>query len=221
MDKKTLSWDRFLKPAGIVVPGLLLVLLAIHFHSRLKEKRARLAEAPPRVVSTPARVADTQSTAEIGLPNSLGGHVRVESLAKLLNAAHQYNLNLGQLRLTLSSFDGGRFHYSSTFPIGESFTVEMSSRSQCYYALIHHNSDGTFQLLVPEAGGDSEGAGKLKIGVRRVVGVHATPPGGEQEFMLICAEKPIDLESVLSGPAEAYKNYLSAVVFPYVAPAAK
>jgi len=192
------------------IVGLILVSGGIYVYHRTKQ-RPKITEKRPQ----PPSSAKVESEIEVGiaLPSAFGGKIRSKSLVKLLDAVHKNDLNPSHLHLSLEA--RGKNH-TPTFPVGEPFKVKISSPSDCYYAVIHRNSDGTFELLVPKLASDSDA--KLKKGVTQELSVHTTPPGGQQEFLLIGAEKPIDLESLLSAPPETFKHSFSAVAFPYVAP---
>ncbi len=197
---------------GATFLGLLLVLggLAV-YHGRSRQS-ANCAEKRPQPTTRPPS-AKPEADIEVAVPAAFGGKIHSKSLARLLDATYKHDMNHEHLRVILEGRGG---NCASTFAMGEPFMVRISAPRDCYYAVIHHNSDGTFQLILP--GSEPDGSEKLKKGVIQELRVHTIPPGGHQEFMLICVEKPIQLEQVLSGPPESYRRALSVAVAPYAAP---
>jgi hypothetical protein len=202
IEKRPIPWRRY-----TLIGGSVIALLAIGVGTFLYQRALGKRSNPPPIQKPAAQEA------KVNVPKAFGGSVDSNLLLQLLNAAHEHDLSSGQLHLSLR----GHKHHPPTFPVEESFDVNLSSSKDCYFALLHHNSDGTFETVIPREGSGPESDEKLKAGVPKELSAHATPPPGQQEFLLIAAQERLDLDRVLKGAPETYKQSLSVVTFPYIA----
>jgi subtilisin family serine protease len=132
------------------------------------------------------------ATGILVVPGVFGGRVGVATLERLLESA-------GADSPIKPKVVVGRDVYHP----GDGLKIGFKVEQDCYYLLIHRDSEGHYTLLAPSPNGDI----RLRAGEKysepsgddRTIRIR--PPGGVEHVMLICAGAQADLESWQPGTA--------------------
>jgi hypothetical protein len=156
-------------PLGVPNPNML------YGYGHLDAARVRPSMPTPRK-------SRNLGTETVILSNELGGEVTFTQLERIRETELRQDLFTARITAdrTLYQFE-------------DAITVSYSANAPAVCALLHRSGDGTYTALTRETRVDGSGSGSFPPPGQEL---NATGPADREEFLLICASRPVDLSSV-------------------------
>jgi len=99
------------------------------------------------------------------------------------------------------------------YRIDDELRLGYRSDRECYYALLHRDSEGSYTMLMP---GRSDPQKLRKDKKYLFPGtITISPPRGREEFILICAKREIDLGRIVTSGADSIRGDVVVAVAEY------